>query len=175
MGEKINKVLPAPDSKSFVQVIPLKLISSAEHILFAAEQTNAAFKNGSNISKRRELEFLLRLTAQTHIKKALSNVKFSRAGGKAAMIISSSKKSEILRLKKCISREIIFKKLDFEKSINSNLRENFNYLKRTYSISNHELSALSDLGKYNALQDAILENVALVSLEAHKKNKMQVF
>jgi len=69
------------------QVVDAKCFFGEKHVIHSILQTLKAFRDKSNISKREELEFLVRLSGQRQIKNALSICK----PRKKAVFVSWSK------------------------------------------------------------------------------------
>ena len=60
-----------------VQIVPLNLFVGKKHVLHSVNQTLKAFREGNNIAKKQNLEFVIRFTAERQISKALSKIKFN--------------------------------------------------------------------------------------------------
>jgi len=66
--QKLIEFLSKNDS---VQLVPLKHYCGLRHVLHSVNQTLKAFSQGKNISKKKNVEFLLRFYGETQIKKVL--------------------------------------------------------------------------------------------------------
>ena len=180
----LNKVLGFPVQGGFLQMVPLKMVSSPDHLFFAAEQAASAFAPAPDsaprsafgsasggktaLAKTPSLEFLLRFTARKQIGKALDEIKFVDGKNDVVVIILANSKAQLQSAEKFLKKELDFKpqsEKQAAETIQKNVKKNFSYLKKTYSITDAELNALSDFGKTEALQNAVLEKIALVRID----------
>ena len=169
------------DTNSMVQLFSDKYILNQEHLFTACYYVQKAFFNKVNISKRKNIEFLLYLASKRQIKNAIEafgiNI-LDLESGKISYIIVSNENNlneindEILQNLKANEIEITLNKKNAEK---------FNQIKSYFKISNNQINAvLNSYGVKNfsnkliannldnlflALYDLICEKMALLSLE----------
>lgn len=139
----------------FGQLASLSLVSSQRQILHAAEHTLSAFESKTNNSEKKELEFLLWLSASSQLKPALEA--FSIKPGKNKAFAAAIGKNPEKALKAAM-KAVSFKPSSgiFEK----NLQENFKEIQKFYSIPEAALEALKGFGRKHALQELVLEKIA---------------
>ena len=164
----INKTIKtitliASERNAFAQLCSLKPICSSQQVLVAFEHARSAISNGSAFAKTQELEFLLRLAGTKKIDSALKILGLRNGKQEVLLIVSAENERALDETEKEIKRAIKFG--ENAELLKTNLRRNSKEIKKIYGIGNSELKALSDLGKENALEGAVIERIALVALE----------
>ncbi len=139
--------------KDFWQVCNANIVSSPNHVLFAFFHSIQAINSKNAFSKNIQLEFLCRLTATRKIHLALKNAELKKGNQMICIIISSSNNKQVNEMKKIIEKELSFKSRDFEL--------NFEFVKKFFKVTDTELNALNDYSKEAALQELVLEKIAL--------------
>jgi len=76
----------------FYQILDANAIAGVEHLYFAAVNALKAFSQGLNISKRFSLEFLLHVSGQRQISKAIEMVGVKRDTKEIVLVIFAQKK-----------------------------------------------------------------------------------
>lgn len=169
------------DTNSMVQFFSDKYILNQEHLFTACYYVQKAFFNKVNISKRKNIEFLLYLASKRQIKNAIEAFGINNLGlesGEMSYIIVSNENN----LNK-INDEILqnLKANEIEMTLNNKNAEKFNQIKSYFEISNNQINAvLNSYGVKNfsnkliannldnlflALNDLICEKMAILSLE----------
>ncbi|MFW9898372.1 MAG: KEOPS complex subunit Cgi121 [Candidatus Thorarchaeota archaeon] len=169
------------DTNSMVQFFSDKYILNQQHLFTACYYVQKAFFNKVNISKRKNIEFLLYLASKRQIKNAIDAFGINNLdleSGKISYIIVSNENN----LNK-INDEILqnLKANEIEITLNNKNADKFNQIKSYFEISNNQINAvLNSYGVKNfsnklvannldnlflALNDLICEKMALLSLE----------
>jgi len=166
--EDINKTIKtitliASERNAFAQLCSLKPICGKEQALTAFEHARSAISNGTAFAKTPELEFLLRLAGTKKIDNALKILGLRNGKQEVLLIVSAENERALDETEKEIKRAIKFG--ENAELLKTNLRRNFNEIKKIYCITDSELKALSDMPKEKALEGAAIERIALVALE----------
>ncbi len=157
----IKKALCFFSPPSFIQLVPLSLVVSETQLQFALSQSLSAFESGENFSSNLSLEFLSRLLGTKQIGNAISSASLVNGENNVAVVIYCDSVEEISSALDFLKEEFSFceQQALFEKA----LQKNFKKIQKFFDISDNELSALNS-EKFVALEKAVLERVALVSL-----------
>ncbi len=153
----------ASGKKAFAQLCSLKPICSARQAEIAFEHAHSAIAGKTAFAKSLEIEFLLRLAGTKKIDAALKILGLRNGEQEALLIICAEDKKTVNETEKEIKKSIKFG--ENAELLNTNLKRNFKYIQKTYGITDNELYALSNMRKEDALQQAVIEMVALVALE----------
>lgn len=153
----------AAEQKIFLQVVSLRPVAGKNHVMFALEQTFSAFETGTNFAKSAELEFLLRLSANKQIEKALDILGLKPGKNEALAVVAGKEKKSVSAAFAFLKKSIAFKPV--KGLLEKNAQKNAAEIKQIFQISSAELAALSDK-KSSALEEAVIERVALLSLES---------
>jgi tRNA threonylcarbamoyladenosine modification (KEOPS) complex Cgi121 subunit len=142
----------------FVQVCSLKAICCATQPFVALEHALSAIDSGTAFSRTAGLEFMLRLSAERQVGKALDKVGLAQ-GKNTALVISFA--DEKAKAENAIE---FVKGLGFKPQprLFEGLKDNTAHVKEIYGITEKELSTLSDLPE--PLCAAVIERIALVAL-----------
>lgn len=147
--EVILKALENNDST--IQLIDAKKLAGEKQIKFAVKVTNYSFETKSNIAETKDLEFLLRISGQKHIKKAIEMLDFTKS--KEIAIISFPKNTEIFDK---------FEHLTGAKELVNHLKNNQDKetLIKAYNLQENELKLYKD-----NIEDLIIEKINLITVE----------
>lgn len=134
-----------------LQVLDAGLIAGKEHLEYAVEQAEKAFKRGCNISADPLIEIIVRASAQRQIRKALETlgVKNSRR----VYVLCEELPPRLLEEYGCV---------ECEEEIT---RDKYDALKEAFKVGEKEISAVAgrDFGeRAEALVEIIKERIALL-------------
>ncbi len=136
-----------------VQIVDSRCVAGEEHLRFAIEQAEKAFKRGENVSRDFLVEVLVRASAQRQIKVALDI--FGLRDSKQVVAICESLPQEFFGSYGCeVSEEVL--KISEEK---------YEALKKTFHVAEKEIAAVADTdfpSRCAALQSIIKERIALL-------------
>ena len=139
-------------NQCFGQILSSRAIVSERHLLQAIEQTESAFANGTSFAKRKEMELLLRISGKKQFPKAIEMLGIGKGNQRIALIaVGENSEKAIAEMKKFLK----FKK--------KKLKPSFKSLQKLFEIPEKELGILKDRKK--ALENAVLEKIALIALE----------
>ena len=171
---------------TFIQFFSDALILDTNHIYTACYYVQKAFLNNANISKSKNIELLLYLTATRQIKKAIESfgIKISDLElGKLNFCVVSNEENL-----KNINNDILEKLLasEIEITLNNRSKDKFISVKNFYEFSNKQINCVLNSYGYNsikeeqvinqienlflALYDLICEKMSLLSLEKFKSD-----
>ena len=142
-------------------MISLKPIVSFEQIESAFYHSLKAFETNSNTTKNIQLELLLFLTAKKQLDKALDEMQL-HGKDEIALLGFGANKNAIQKELKILEKEIKFK--ENKKLIQKNLKKNYNYFKKFFCITEKELFIIQTKNKFDGLQKAVLERIALTKI-----------
>ncbi|GCC11396.1 kinase binding protein CGI-121 [archaeon] len=138
-----------------IQISDARAVAGEEHIAFAIAQAQRAFSNSCNISRNKQIEVLIRASAQRQI-----NVGIDRLGvdnTRDVVVIAEMFPEEFIRQYKC--REC--------KKVLEITPEKLDYLKKLFNINERELEAVG-AGSFDEMREAIkniiIERIALLNL-----------
>ncbi len=162
-AESVIKKLSETAKKGvFLQALRAEAICGEEQALFAAKHAITATKEGTGFSNRMEIELLLRATATRQIGKALEIAGISNATKDIAIVGISENEKELESAAQQLKKEIFFKA---EPELpQGTCKKNRAFLLKAFGITEKELATLADLGEEKALESAIIEKIALNSL-----------
>lgn len=155
-----NLLLLGKKHSCILHAVKVKPIASQKHLFHALDQTIDSFSKGSNISKKPEIEAMLRLSGTRQFENALKILGLEKRRNEI-VLFSFGKNAE--KAVKEAAKAIGLK--EDKNLLEKNLKKNFSYLKELYEIPDLELKALKDLGKLKALEFAVLEKIALIALQ----------
>ncbi|MFH0714856.1 MAG: KEOPS complex subunit Cgi121 [Candidatus Diapherotrites archaeon] len=136
------------------QLVRAEKIAGKTHCEWAAFQAEEAFSAGQNLTRAWETEFLVRISGQRQIEKALDGFGLRKGKQNCALVVLGPKEKAD-KLKKWAEKELGFKSAPFKMEQKK--------VQEWFSVSDAELKALSDLK--NPLESAVLERVALAGTE----------
>lgn len=152
-------------SVEFVQFFSSKVVSSEEQIMHALDNAIASMCSRKSFTKSLSLEFLLFLTAQRQLNKALDLLKLNKGKNSVCVLAFCKSKQNIAKAKQFFKKELCFvPKKNVKNVIENNLKKNFSLLKKIFAIEDAELKVFA-LPTEKALQQLVLEKIALLSLK----------
>lgn len=133
-----------------VQIIDSRLIAGEEHIEFAVEQAEKAFKRAENLSNDFFIEVLVRASTQRQIKKAIEI--FGLRNSREAILICREFPKEILKEYKCEEASLEIDEKKYER------------IKELFNIDENEIRTAARSGekKENVLKNIVKERIALI-------------
>jgi len=143
MDEKVVEDFPQ------LQVLDAKLIAGEEHISFAIQQAERAFRKGRNISSREALEVLVRASAQTQIREAIERLGVEEE--KEVVVIAPEEPEMLMERYGC-------RKVDLELT-----PEKLEGIKAEFGIGKEEIKA-TGYGEEEAVKAIVRERIALLNL-----------
>lgn len=81
----------------FAQLCPLRAVVSARHLAFAYEQSISAFEKRTSLLKDMHLEFLLRLTGERQVGRALDKAELRRGTSKSVLVVAAENREGLMR------------------------------------------------------------------------------
>jgi KEOPS complex subunit Cgi121 len=133
------------------QVVTPALVAGRGHLEFAVSQAEAAFSRGENISEDLFVEIILRASAQRQIKRAIESFGVCDEGDDEVVVLSEQGPGLFMEDFGC---EEVEELLEID-------REKMERIKRTFDISDEELSTLP-MEKEKALLEVVKERIALL-------------
>ena len=152
-------ITAAQEEGMFSQLITAKAVVSPFHVLAAYEQAKGAVENKHAFARSLELEFLLRLTAQTQLEEAFKILQFSKGNQSAVMISAGSTSKKVANFTVKLYKKIGFKPL---KKVPSPDPQK---IKSLFKISDSSLVPSKGSSKLEQLENAVIEKMALIELE----------
>lgn len=143
-----------------IQLFNADLVCTWEHLYFAALNAQIAFRTGTNISKRPDMEMLLYASTQRQISKAIPLIGIKNASTDIALVVigpsSQSVKDNVLSVSssiKCQPDDSVLE-LNKEKVLN---------IKKAFRITELEIrSVIRNTDVNQALVDLVIERMALL-------------
>jgi len=160
--EKIVESLRKLSENASVQIFDASCVISVKQIHAAAVATHLAFKAGSNISKKFEIEFLLRLAADTQIGRVLDKIGVKPETREVGFCVISNDKSITLRTSRDVMHLIGGEPMS-EEELKS--EERLNKAMEFYDITEKELESVQASSKAEAVLLLILERIATLDLK----------
>lgn len=145
--EAIHK--DAFDGFSGVQAVDSRNLYGSEHLFFAYTSAKKAGERGERISNDLFVETVLRASGQRQIKKALDI--FGLRGSHEIAVFGEEIPEEMVERLGAVEMELVMDPERLER------------LKQTFSITETELTAVSDIPK-ESIKDLINERIALASI-----------
>lgn len=177
LSEKIQNTY----KDTIIQFFADSYVLNQDHILTASYYVQKAFYNKENISKNKNIEFLLYLATQRQIKKAIEFFGIDLVSKKLNYCIISTE-NNLNEINKKIIQKLAATEVEI--TLNNKTVEKFNRIKNFYEISDNQIkSVLKSYGfepinrdpkahnlehMFIALYDLICEKMSLLSLEKIK-------
>ena len=160
--EHIMKGIPFHEDIHSWQFLDSRCVAGIDHLLFSAVNALRAFENGNNISKKLAIEFLLFVSGQRQIKKAISMVGVKPETESVTVVLIGAEKASLeaafLKLVRLIGGQI-----DDNPKISD--RNRLKELSRIYEITPQELESMSySSSDAKALEKLVIERVALLGI-----------
>lgn len=144
------------------QLFDGQCVVSVRQIHAAVVATHLAFKAKSNISKKFDIEFLLRLAADTQINRVLERMGIKAGTREIGYCVVSENKNRVLRVSSDIARLIGGEPMrDDELKKDERLSEAMKF----YGINEEEIEAVQASSKADAILLLILERIATLDLK----------
>lgn len=146
MGKEVLEEYPD------IQAVDAGLVAGKDHLEYAVEQAEKAFKRGTNICSDPKIEALVRASAQRQIKKALEL--FGVNNSREVYVLCEKLPSGILKKYDCV-----------EDSSDDITRDKYEALKKAFNVEDAEISAVSGdkfEERLKALKSIIKERIALL-------------
>lgn len=132
-----------------VQIIDSRFVAGKEHIEFAVEQAEKAFRRGENLSSDFFIEVLVRASAQRQIKKAFEI--FGLRNSREAVLICKEIPELLLKEYECGGAVI---EMD---------RERYERIKRLFGVGEKEIRTVAERKELaSVLENIIKERIALI-------------
>jgi KEOPS complex subunit Cgi121 len=143
-----------------IQFFDADLVCTWEHLLFAAMNSLAAFRNDTNISKRPDIEMLLYASAHRQISKAIKLIGIKADSANIALVAIGSSRRLVEESTSGISSML---RTHPDDSILELTQEKTNRIKEIFQITEQEIaSVMKEDCKNQALVDLVIERMALL-------------
>lgn len=150
------------NEEAVIQLFDAKCVVSVKQIHAAAVAAHLAFKAGSNISKKFEIEFLLRLAADTQIERVLEKIGVNLETKEFGLCIMTRDKDSALKTYREIASLIGGDPMnEDELRKEERLKKAMNF----YEIIDEEIDAVQAPSKADAVLLLILERIATLDLK----------
>jgi tRNA threonylcarbamoyladenosine modification (KEOPS) complex Cgi121 subunit len=158
----LGKLRSAPGVE--VQLLKAELVAGRDHLNFAARNALHSFKGKRRRSKSLAVEYLLYVSCQRQISKAIHLLGVGPADGQVLLVALSESKEALQELEK-VARSVIGGQLDMnllEIGSDRKLRS----LRKAYGVTDREMEAARLQGESDAdvLKRLIIERSALLDL-----------
>ena len=160
--EHMTKGVPFREGIDFCQFLDSRSVAGMGHLLFSAVNALRAFENGNNISKKLGVEFLLFVSGQRQIKKAISMVGVKPETQNVTVVLLGAKESSLdATFREFV--QLIGGKIDDNPKMPNGDR--LDELSRIYEITPSELESMrySSQGD-EAIEKLVIERVALLGI-----------
>lgn len=147
---------------AIAQLFDGRCVISVKQVHAAVVATYLAFKAKSNISKKFEMEFLLRLAADTQISRVLEKMGIRARTREIGYCVVSEDKNKVLKVSNDIARLIGGEPME-EDELRGD--ERLTEAMRFYDITDTEIEAAQAPSKADAVLLLILERIATLDLK----------
>jgi tRNA threonylcarbamoyladenosine modification (KEOPS) complex Cgi121 subunit len=151
-----------PQQHIEIQFFNAELIATSEHVYFAVLNALQAFRQKTNISKSVAMETMLYASAQSQIQKSIDllGIKPTTKDMAVAIIGVDPKHIEnaLQELTSCIGRKP-------EESVLQLCKHKQESIKKTFSITNKELSSMTKDDGDTAIVNLVIERMALLATQ----------
>src|SRR5438094_5834831 len=162
--EKTLRLLRSTAEKAQVQLLKAKLIAGPEHLRFAARNALHSFGSKSPRSKSLAVEFLLYVSCQRQISKAIRLLGVEPADRQVVLVALSESKEAIQKVES-LSKSLFGEADDSLVEIGSNRK--LSEIQRSYGVSKREMEAARFEGENDSdvLKRLIVERSALLDVQ----------
>lgn len=161
--EFFKSIREEKDSDVEIQFFDAQLVSTWQHLYFAALNALAAFKNKGNISNSLAMESLLYASAKRQIRKATELLGIKPDSLEIAVLIIGRETETIRSALSFVSKQISAMNDDTVLELS---REKVASIRKIFGISNVELeTVMKKNGLENALTDLVIERMALLATQ----------
>jgi len=159
---KFLERLRAANKQAVIQVFDARSVVSVKQIHAMAVATHLAFKAGTNISKKFEIELLLRLAADTQIERALKRLGVSSKTKEVGCCVITDDKPLALK----VSRDLLTL-VGGDEMREDELREErrMRAAMKFYGITEKEVESVQSRTRAEAVLILILERIATLDLK----------
>ena len=157
--DKLLKDLKA--SNCLVVIFQASQVISLKQILFAAISAILAFKSGTNIARKLDVEILVRLSCENQIDEAIKKISVDRETKDVGICILSRSEEELQEFSGKLTE--LIDGLEFN---DEDLRtiDRINAAKNFYKITDEEINSVQAGDLYEAVLLLILERIATVDI-----------
>lgn len=141
------------------QGLALKTIAGKKQILLAVKQTIKAFQEKKSFLAQPELELILRMTARKQTKGLLEEVGLKEGRQEALLLAFGKNEKKVRKGFELMKKEFNFK--NEKKLLEKSAEKNALFLKKFFGLSQEMIKAFKDLKEKEALEELILEKIAL--------------
>jgi len=159
---KILDSLKKLGGNAVIQVFDASCVVSVKQIHAAAVAAHLAFKAGSNISHKFEIEFLLRLAADTQIERVLNRIGLKPETSEVGFCVISDDRSGALSGSRSVI-ELIGGEPMSEEELRS--EDRLDRAMEFYGITARELESVQSSSRAEAVLLLILERIATLDLK----------
>ena len=162
--EKTLKELRLVDSKAQLQLLKANLIAGPEHLRFAARNAFHSFRGKNPRSKSLAVEYLLYLSCQRQILKAIQMLGVGPTDNEVVLVALSDSRDALQELENA-SRSLLGE--PDEKIVEIGSKRKLARIERSYDISKREIEAARFEGENddNVVKRLVVERSALLDLE----------
>ncbi len=162
--DKTLRQLRSASDKAQVQLLKATLVAGPEHLRFAARNAIHSFRSKSPRSKSLAVEFLLYVSCQRQISKAIRLLGVEPADRQVVLVALSESKEAIQELER-VSRSLLGNPDDSLVEIGS--KRKLADIQRSYGVSKREMEAVRFEGENDSdvLKRLIVERSALLDVQ----------
>lgn len=158
---KILDALRAANRGAVIQAFDAKCVASVRQIHAAAVAAHLAFKAGTNISKKMEMELLLRLAADTQIGRALDRLGVRADTEEVGLCVLADDRASAARIAEELARAVGGVEVDDDYLMRG---ERLAKAAEFYSIEEAEIESVQASSRAEAILILILERIATLDL-----------
>jgi tRNA threonylcarbamoyladenosine modification (KEOPS) complex Cgi121 subunit len=153
--------LRTPNRGAVIQAFDAKCVVSVRQIHAAAVAAHLAFKAGTNISKKMEMELLLRLAADTQIGRVLERLGVREGTEEVGLCVLANERSLAVRIAEDLARAVGGTEVDDDYL---GREERLAKAIEFYGIEMAEIESVQARDKAEAILTLILERIATLDL-----------
>ena len=149
------------NKNAIIQVFDAGCVVSVKQIHATAVATHLAFKAGTNVSRKFEIELLVRLAADTQISRVLDRLGVRADTEEVGCCVMAESKDKVLKAFKDLLQEIGGEEVE-ESELRS--EERLRKAMEFYGITENEVKSVQAQSRYEAILLLILERIATLDL-----------